>query len=117
MPICHLDFESPLIRLQIEKERFIMANHSFYQTPGERLARVLLSEQDPALAPIIQRARAGYYDETRSDIPNPSAALVHDLRHAGYDDLAARAYAGEWDPTGEDIERASVVAEKVIGRR
>jgi hypothetical protein len=68
---------------------------------GERLARALEACHDPKLADLIRRARAGYYDETRSPLALPIVHLIRDLTQAGYPDLVRRARRGEFDSTGE----------------
>jgi hypothetical protein len=65
----------------------------------ERLARALEAANDPALAPMIERARAGHYDDFKSQLDAPITALVRDLRAAGHLELAQRARDGEFDST------------------
>ena len=53
---------------------------------------------------MINKARAGYYDDFESTIATPIQSLVVDLRAAGLTDLAARAMDGDFDATQEEAE-------------
>lgn len=68
----------------------------------EKLARALEALNDKRLAGMIAKARAGHYDDFKSDIALPIAQLVFDLITAGYPDMAERAKNGEWDGTREE---------------
>ena len=68
----------------------------------ERLARALEAANDPTLARMIALARAGHYDDFKSDIAAPIVALVNDLERAGHPELAQRARNGEFDGTIEE---------------
>jgi hypothetical protein len=66
------------------------------QTPTtERLAKAL--EEAGAPQKMIDAARAGRYDDYKSESPTPCVDLVCDLASAGLDHLRARAMAGEFD--------------------
>jgi len=51
-----------------------------------------------------KKARAGHYDDFKSDIAMPIVQLVMDLEAAGKHDLANRARNGEFDSTKEESE-------------
>ncbi len=70
----------------------------------ERLARALEAADDPVLAHMIVRARAGYYDDYKSTIAWPISELIHDLEQAGHPELAQRARDGEFDGTRQEAE-------------
>jgi hypothetical protein len=61
---------------------------------------------EQALCPVamIARARAGYYDDFRSELATPIIQLVADLRAIHQDDLARRVEAGEFDATKEESD-------------
>jgi hypothetical protein len=67
----------------------------------ERLAQVLHAA---GLFEMETAARAGHYDDYESDIATPIGELFRDLKKAGRDDLAQRAFNGEWDGTKEEAE-------------
>ena len=69
---------------------------------SERLARALEALDNPRLAEIIQRARAGYYDDFKSTLDDPQIALVRDLRSIGLHAFAQRVINGEFDATMEE---------------
>lgn len=70
----------------------------------ERLARALEATGDPALAGMIMRARAGYYDDFKSPLAMPERQLVIDLRQAGQTGLLERAMDGEFDSTAAESQ-------------
>jgi len=70
----------------------------------ERLARALEALNDPALAGMIERARAGYYDDYKSTTATPQTQLVHDLRAHGHPEFLGRVMNGEFDATLEEGE-------------
>ena len=74
----------------------------------ERLAREIealaRSQQDEGLAPMIERARAGYYDDYASPLATPCVALVADFRLLGYEGMARKAMDGRWDGTTAEAE-------------
>ena len=70
----------------------------------ERLAQALEAANDPRLAPLIERARAGYYDDYKSNLPAPIAQLVIDLHALGHHALIQRAIDGEFDGTPAEAE-------------
>lgn len=49
----------------------------------ERLAQALESLNDPRLADMIQKARAGHYDDFKTELTFPQVQLVIDLRALG----------------------------------
>lgn len=65
----------------------------------ERLARALEELHDPDLAPMIEKARSGYYDDFESPLTYPLTGLVMDLRTFGHEDFVQRVIAGEFDST------------------
>jgi hypothetical protein len=71
-------------------------------TTNERLAQAL----EKANAPIhmVDRARAGQYNDFESDSATPIINLVRDLRLCGLSELAVRAMNGEFDSTKEEAE-------------
>jgi hypothetical protein len=68
----------------------------------ERLAQALEALNDPNLAAMIGRARAGCYDEFKTDLTLPLVQLVSDLRAAGHPGMAQRVIDGEFDSTLEE---------------
>lgn len=46
---------------------------------------------------MIKRAEAGFYHDLKSQIPMPKVWLHHDAKLSGYDDIAERAFEGEYD--------------------
>lgn len=70
----------------------------------ERLAQALEAADDPRLAPLIERARAGYYDDFKSNLPNPIMQLVYTLNALGHTALAQRAIDGEFDATPAEAQ-------------
>jgi len=68
----------------------------------ERLAKAL--EQANAPADMIKNARAGYYDDFKSELEMPIFQLVRDLQCAVLPDLARRALNGEFDGTPAESE-------------
>lgn len=72
------------------------------KTSTDLLVEALESANNPALAEIINRAKDGYYNEYKSDLPTPIYTLIHDLMRAGDRGLARRAAAGHFDATEEE---------------
>ena len=68
----------------------------------EKLARALEAANDPKLAQMVARARAGYYDDYKSHLTFPCIQLVKDLTVRGHLDLASQAKNGRFD--GQDWE-------------
>ena len=69
----------------------------------ERLARdieaLAKARRDPELAPMVRRARGGYYDEYEGPLETPITQLVSDFRAMGYEGMARKAMGGRWDGT------------------
>ncbi len=63
----------------------------------EKLALALEALDDPKLSEMIRNARAGFYDDYKTTIPQPIARLIKDLSSAGYPEMAERAMDGEWN--------------------
>lgn len=83
----------------------------------ERLANALKEKKDSRLSDMIAKARAGYYDDFKSELATPCLQLVADLKALGLDDLADRAKNGEFDATLEESERWFNSPEGVEARR
>lgn len=66
----------------------------------ERLAKAL--EAGGAPAEMVRRARAGAYDDYKSESACPCMDLVGELAELGLEDLQTRAMDGEWDATEEE---------------
>ncbi|MBO2461553.1 hypothetical protein [Actinomadura violacea] len=73
-------------------------------TSTEILVAALTDAGDPKLAPLIERAKTGYYNDFQSPLVSPIMELVKDLRKAGHHDLARRAIDGEFDGTKEESD-------------
>lgn len=71
-------------------------------TTAERLACAL--EQGRAPKAMVTAARAGCYDDFRSESATPIMDLVRDLRAAKLEAMAQRAMDGEFDATKEEAE-------------
>lgn len=71
---------------------------------AERLARALEGRQNPRLAGMIRKARAGEYDDYLSESATPINDLVRDLVQNGEHELATRAMRGEFDGTREEAQ-------------
>lgn len=61
----------------------------------EKLARALIHAQAPQV--MIERARAGYYDDYKSPLSLPIQALVQHARLYHLNGIALRAMNGEFD--------------------
>jgi hypothetical protein len=70
----------------------------------EKLARALEAEHDPRLAPLIDRARTGYYHDYLSPLPGPEVQLVADLTALGHTALAERVRDGEFDASRAEAD-------------
>lgn len=68
----------------------------------ERLARALKATNDPKLAQMIERAKAGYYDDYKSPLANPISQLIDDLRSLGHEELAKQAIDDEFSATPDE---------------
>ena len=68
----------------------------------ERLALAL----EAAGAPIamIERARAGYYNDYKSPLAMPETQLLADARAAGLETIAQGVFEGRWDATKEESD-------------
>jgi hypothetical protein len=67
----------------------------------ERLAQVL---REHGLGAMAILADEGHYDSFESKLKYPITALVNNLRRHGKDELAGRAWNGEFDGTPEEAE-------------
>lgn len=73
------------------------------ETPTtERLAVELVKAGAPPL--MIEKARAGYYDDYKSELAMPITQLVIDARAAGLPIIAERASAGEFDASNAESD-------------
>lgn len=63
----------------------------------ERLAVALVQAGAPVA--MIERARAGFYDDYKSELAMPISQLIVDARKLGLTDIARRAINGEFDAT------------------
>ena len=70
----------------------------------ERLARALEELNDPKLSEMVAKARAGYYDDFKSDLAQPLTTLYMDLMDVGHPEMAQRVVDGEFDSTKEEAE-------------
>ena len=68
----------------------------------ERLAQAL--ENAAAPEEMVRAARAGRYDDFKSESATPIFDLVRDLQRIGAKDLAQRAIAGEFDASKEEAD-------------
>lgn len=68
----------------------------------ERLAQAL--EAAGAPTDMIDRARAGFYDDYKSPLALPITELVKDARANGLDAIAADAMDGRYDATKEESD-------------
>lgn len=66
----------------------------------ERLAKALEAANAPT--EMVERARAGYYDDFKSELVLPCMQLVADLGEAGLQELQQRAINGEFDSTPDE---------------
>jgi hypothetical protein len=68
----------------------------------ERLAEAM--EAAGCDAWLLANARAGHYDDYKSDLACPIYRLVADLKKEGHEELAQRAMNGEFDGTREEAD-------------
>lgn len=68
----------------------------------EKLAEAMEARNNPRLAKMIIKARAGFYDDYKSHLPTPIMQLVLDLIEAGETELAELAKRGQFDGTPEE---------------
>ena len=65
----------------------------------ENWDKALEELNDPALEPLIKRARDGYYDDYKTTIPAPLVQLIQDITVCGHPKFAKRVKTGEFDAT------------------
>ena len=70
----------------------------------EKLARALEELNDPALEPLIKRAREGYYDDYKTTIPTPLVQLAQDITVMDHPKFVERIKDGEFDATKEESD-------------
>lgn len=68
----------------------------------EILARALEAQNDPKLAQLIERARAGYYHDFLSPLAAPEMQLHDDLTLLGHTALAKRVKRGHFDASAAE---------------
>lgn len=68
----------------------------------ERLARALAGEGAPEW--MVNKARAGYYDDFKSPLATPEMQLYKDARDNGLDSIAEGVLDGQWDATREESD-------------
>jgi hypothetical protein len=68
----------------------------------ERLAQALEMLNVLCLKGMIVKARAGHYDDYKSELATPLVQLVRDLRAADQEDMAQRVIDGEFDGTRQE---------------
>lgn len=68
----------------------------------ENLVKALQDASAPR--EMIDKAKAGYYDDFETSITTPIGQLVLDARAAGLQNIAERAMNGEFDATLEEGE-------------
>jgi hypothetical protein len=68
----------------------------------EKLARALAEEHAPQY--MIDRARAGYYDDFKSPIAFPEMELLADSELHDLKRIKEGVYNGEWDATKEESD-------------
>lgn len=69
------------------------------KTSTDLLVEALEAANDPHLAEIIERAKTGYYNEYKSNLPTPIYTLIDHLMRVGNRGLARRAACGHFDAT------------------
>ena len=65
------------------------------KSTSEKLVEALQTANAPQM--MIDRAKAFYYDDYKSEVANNIAALVQDAHKYGLTDIAQRAMNGEFD--------------------
>lgn len=79
----------------------------------ERLATALREADAPQ--EMIKRAKAGYYDDFKSELAMPSTQLIYDAKRFRLNGILKRATEGEFDsPKWESDEWANDVEGKAI---
>lgn len=78
----------------------------------------LVAALEAAGAPraMITAARAGCYDDFRSESDTPILDLVRDCNRAGLHDLAKRAIGGEFDATGEEADAWAAAHPEIVAQ-
>lgn len=71
-------------------------------TSTEVLVAALTDAGDPKLAPMIERAKNGYYHDFKSPLIDPIPVLMEELLVLGHSGLADRAMNGDFDATPEE---------------
>jgi len=94
-----LQFAVPLLPPSVNHYKRPKRGGGFFR---EKLARAL--EEAHAPAQMVERARAGQYDDFLSDSATPIINLVRDLQLVGLHELANRAMNGEFDGTKEEAD-------------
>lgn len=80
----------------MSKQRRIGQQHNPQRIPTtEKLAKALEEVHAPPL--MIEQARAGHYDDYKSDLATPIVALVNDAKRNGLYSIAERAMRGDFD--------------------
>ena len=74
------------------------------QPTTEKLALAMIEAGIAEDHYLVTEARAGRYDDYKSDLEPPIVTLVARLREHGYDELAKRAIAGEFDATRDESD-------------
>ncbi len=69
---------------------------------------LLAKPQDRARDELVRKALAGYYHDYKSDLPTPKTALIGDLVHHGYRDLARKARTGAYDDHSDADDEADM---------
>lgn len=67
---------------------------------------LLRKPQDSFRDELVRRALAGAYHDFKSEHPTPKVALIGDLVHYGYRDLARKARSGAYDDAADGDDEA-----------
>ena len=70
----------------------------------EKLARALEELIDPALEPLIKRAREGYYDDYLTPLATPLVQLAQDVTVCGHPEFVEQIKEGMFDATREESD-------------
>jgi hypothetical protein len=71
---------------------------------SERLARALEVLGDSQLTGLVEKARAGFYDEFKSPLPYPQMTLISELSKLGQFGMIKRVADGEFEATMEEAQ-------------